>query len=50
VNWFKIYALLAPLQIVLAALFVVWFTRWQDAREDRRRAARDAGASRSPAE
>jgi hypothetical protein len=37
-TWFEIYALLAPLQIVLGALLVVWITGWQDKREDRRRA------------
>jgi hypothetical protein len=35
-TWFEIYALLAPLQIVLAALIVIWLTRWMEAREDRR--------------
>jgi hypothetical protein len=35
---FEIYAMLAPLQIVVAALIVLWFAHWQDKREDRRRA------------
>ena len=41
-TWFEVYAVLAPLQIVLAALFVVWLTRRLEAREDRRRAEEDA--------
>jgi hypothetical protein len=48
-TWFEIYALLAPLQIVVVALFVYWLTGWLDKREDRRRAMREA-APRSPAE
>ena len=41
-NWFEIYALLAPLQIVIGALFVVWLTARLDAREDRRRMHKNA--------
>jgi len=41
-NWFEIYALLAPLQIVIGALFVVWITGWLDARDDRRRTQKEA--------
>jgi hypothetical protein len=37
-TWFEIYALLAPLQIVLVALVALWLAVWQDKREDRRRA------------
>jgi len=33
----KIYVLLSPALVFVLALGVVWFTRWQDAREDRRR-------------
>jgi hypothetical protein len=38
----KIIALMTPVFIVLMALLVVWLTRLEDAREDRRRAERDA--------
>jgi hypothetical protein len=37
-TWLQIYALLAPVLVVAMALCVVWLTRQQDAREDRRRA------------
>jgi hypothetical protein len=39
-----------PVLVLLMALIVVWLTGLQDAREDRRRLARDAGASRTAAE
>ena len=41
-TWFEIYAVLAPLQILAAALLAVWLTRRLDARADRRRAEEDA--------
>ena len=41
-TWFQIYAVLAPLQVIPVALFVVWLTRWLEAREDRRHAEEDA--------
>jgi hypothetical protein len=44
-TWFKIYALLAPLQLVLGALLVVWIVDWQDRREGRRRARGDHPSS-----
>jgi hypothetical protein len=40
----KVLALTTPVLIVLMALLVVWLTRWQDAREDRRRAERSTPA------
>jgi hypothetical protein len=40
-TWFEIYAMLAPLQIVVAALIVLWFAHWQDKREDRRRSGKE---------
>lgn len=38
----KIYVLLSPALVFLLALGVMAFARWQDAREDRRRAQKIA--------
>jgi hypothetical protein len=37
IEGLKILVLAMPAIVVAMALFVVWLTRWQDAREDRRR-------------
>lgn len=50
IEYVKVLALAMPVLVVLMALLVVWLTGLQDAREDRRRAAREAGAVRSTAE
>jgi hypothetical protein len=49
-EWLKIIALATPFFILLMVLLMIPLTRWQDAREDRRNAAREAGASRTAAE
>ena len=49
-TWFEVYALLAPLQLILVALITMWIAHWQDARWDRRQRERKAGATRLPAE
>jgi hypothetical protein len=49
-EWLKIIALATPFFILLMVLLMIPLTRWQDAREDRRNAARGAGASRTAAE
>ncbi len=36
----KVYVLISPALVFLLALGVMWLARWQDAREDRRRAQR----------
>jgi hypothetical protein len=41
-TWLEIYALLTPFFIIGVVLLVIPLTHWQDAREDRRRAARPA--------
>jgi hypothetical protein len=41
-TWLEIYVLLSPVLVVCVALLVIPLTRWQDEREDRRRAARPA--------
>jgi len=46
VEFLKIYVLLSPALLFLVALGVVWLRRWEDEREDRRRAAKDAAAHR----
>jgi hypothetical protein len=46
----KLLALAMPVLVVLMALLVVWLTGLQDVRENRRRAARNATATGSPAE
>ncbi len=38
-TWLQIYALLAPVMVLVFALIMVVLTRWQDEREERRRAA-----------
>jgi hypothetical protein len=50
IEYVKALALATPVLVVLMALLVVWLTGLQDAREDRRRAAREAGASPTAAE
>ncbi len=42
----QIYLLLMPVLAVVFALLIVVMTRWQDAREDRRRAAKGAATHR----
>ncbi|MEI9803920.1 MAG: hypothetical protein WDN48_04945 [Pseudolabrys sp.] len=42
-----LFALTGPALIMVFALVMVIVTRWQDAREDRRRAAKDAATQRS---
>jgi hypothetical protein len=39
-EWLQIITLATPVAILLMALLMVWLTRWQDEREDRRRAQR----------
>jgi hypothetical protein len=46
IEFLKIYLLLAPVLVVVFALIIVALTRWQDAREDRRQAAKSAAAHR----
>lgn len=46
IEFLKIYLLLAPVLVVVFALIIVMLTRWQDAREDRRRAAKGAATHR----
>ena len=36
----KIYVLLSPALVFLLGLGAIWIARWQDARDDRRRAQR----------
>jgi len=36
----KIYVLLSPVLVFLVGLMAMWIARWQDARDDRRRAQR----------
>jgi hypothetical protein len=46
IKFLKIYLLLAPVLVVGFALIILVLTRWQDAREDRRRAAKNAATHR----
>jgi len=43
----QIYLLLAPVLVLVFAMFIVVMTRWQDAREDRRRTAKGPATHRS---
>jgi hypothetical protein len=45
-TWLQIYALLAPVLVLVFALIMVVLTRWQDEREQRRRAAKGAATHR----
>lgn len=46
IEFLKIYLLLVPVLAVAFAMIIFAMTRWQDAREDRRRAAKDAATHR----
>jgi hypothetical protein len=41
-----LFILLGPLSVVVFALVIVVMTRWQDEREDRKRAAKEAAVHR----
>lgn len=45
-TFLQIMGLLGPVLVLIMALILVVLTRWQDEREDRRRAAKEAASHR----